>query len=249
MGLYEHLAPVYDRIFPVNAATLAFIEGLGREHLPGKRLLDLGSATGGHALALFERGWKVRGIELSPELLALARRKQEERGTKVEFIEGDMRDLGRHIGAASVDLVLCLGNTLPHLGSLEEVRGFLEATRRSLAKDGMLLLQIVNFGLAGAGHVFPVSLAEDYRFERSYQAMDGARLAFDTRLDLGEKGSFSDRTGLLPLEPAIAERALREAGYTIEGRFADWNRSPFDPAASPYLILLAANPIPDEPRS
>ncbi|HUX38814.1 MAG TPA: class I SAM-dependent methyltransferase, partial [Rectinemataceae bacterium] len=194
MGLYEHLAPVYDSIFPVSEAALAFIEGLGRTNLPGRNLVDLGSATGGHAFALLERGWKVRGIELSPELLAIARQKRAENGALVDFIEADMRDLNLYLGAGSVDLFLCLGNTLPHLGGLEEIGSFFEKARSALSIGGKIVLQIVNFEVAGPGYVFPTARTERYRFERSYQALSGGKLAFDTLIDLGEKGSFSDRT-------------------------------------------------------
>ncbi|TFG79541.1 MAG: SAM-dependent methyltransferase, partial [Spirochaetales bacterium] len=54
MGLYETLADVYDDVFPVNPMTLSFIGAPSRS---GARLLDLGCATGGHALALAEAGW------------------------------------------------------------------------------------------------------------------------------------------------------------------------------------------------
>jgi hypothetical protein len=37
------------------------------------------------------------------------------------------------------------------------------------------------------------------------------------------------------IEPAALERLL--AGWTIEARFGDYDRSPFDPAGSPFLIL------------
>jgi SAM-dependent methyltransferase len=69
------VAELYDRARPLYpAAIFDDIVALGR--VPGTgRVLELGAGTGHATLALAERGLEVVGLELGPELAALARRK------------------------------------------------------------------------------------------------------------------------------------------------------------------------------
>jgi ubiquinone/menaquinone biosynthesis C-methylase UbiE len=53
------------------------------------RILDLGTGTGFLALELARRGHRVTGIDLSPEMLEMARTKAIEEGLSVDFEPGD----------------------------------------------------------------------------------------------------------------------------------------------------------------
>jgi demethylmenaquinone methyltransferase/2-methoxy-6-polyprenyl-1,4-benzoquinol methylase len=54
---------------------------------PGMRVLDVATGTGAQARAFADAGAQVVGIDLSPRMLAIARRKN--RGRDTRFIEGD----------------------------------------------------------------------------------------------------------------------------------------------------------------
>jgi ubiquinone/menaquinone biosynthesis C-methylase UbiE len=72
---------------------------------PGERVLDVATGTGITAIAARERGAKVTGIDLTPQLLAVARAKAEAEGFKdIEFREGDAEALP--FDDASFDVVL-----------------------------------------------------------------------------------------------------------------------------------------------
>lgn len=61
---------------------------------PGERVLDLATGTGITAIAARERGAKVTGVDLTPELLAVARSKADEAGfSDIDFREGDAEAL------------------------------------------------------------------------------------------------------------------------------------------------------------
>ena len=238
MELYSHLARVYDEVFPIAPAAIAFIDRVAGANGKKGCAVDLGSATGAHAFALAERGWEVTGIEFSAELFAISRNKQAKNGSTARFLQADMRDLGRHFGVESTDLVLCLGNTLPHLSGLPEIRNFLVAARQILRHGGRIILQLVNFDRAGAGFVFPVITGTNFRFERSYEGLPEGGIAFDTRLSFDDGPAFADRTALFPLTPARLESALTDADFSIESRCAGWDGGDFDPASSAYLIIV-----------
>lgn len=61
---------------------------------PGERVLDLATGTGITAIAAREHGADVTGVDLTPELLAVARRKASDAGLgDIDFREGDAEAL------------------------------------------------------------------------------------------------------------------------------------------------------------
>jgi SAM-dependent methyltransferase len=59
----------------------------------GAMLLDLGCGTGRHAIELTRRGYKVVGFDLSLPMLAKAAEEAQERAQKLNFVQGDMREM------------------------------------------------------------------------------------------------------------------------------------------------------------
>jgi len=61
-------------------------------------ILDSGCGSGENALALAERGLEVVGVDVAPNAIAKARVKAAERGLSVEFVVGDVLNLGHVTG-------------------------------------------------------------------------------------------------------------------------------------------------------
>lgn len=57
------------------------------------RILDVGTGTGFLALLLAEMGYEVVGIDISEEMLKVAKKKAEEKGLKVKFLTGNAENL------------------------------------------------------------------------------------------------------------------------------------------------------------
>jgi glycine/sarcosine N-methyltransferase len=87
---YTDFAWAYDLLIqdPV-AERLVFITRMLTQHgaVPGAHVLDAGCGTGRYSVALAELGFKVTGIDASPEQVAEARKRQDKSGTSVDFIE------------------------------------------------------------------------------------------------------------------------------------------------------------------
>ena len=81
------------------------------EHCPPGRLVDLGCGTGRLLIPLARRGWWVLGVDLSPEMLAVARQRASEAGVEVSLLRANLVDLGG-IAGASFDHAACLFSTL-----------------------------------------------------------------------------------------------------------------------------------------
>ena len=109
---YRLWSKTYDE--PGNPL-LAVDEPLVREilaKLPSGRALDAACGTGRYTAILAAAGHTVIGVDASPDMLVLARRKVPH----ATFIRGEARELP--VPDASVDLVTC-GLALPHLPALE----------------------------------------------------------------------------------------------------------------------------------
>ena len=76
------------------------------EPLEGVRILDVGTGTGRAAIALASHGARVTGVDASPQMLAVARRRAAHAGADVEFAEGDAHQL--NFPERSFDSVVCL---------------------------------------------------------------------------------------------------------------------------------------------
>jgi ubiquinone/menaquinone biosynthesis C-methylase UbiE len=59
----------------------------------GDTLLDVATGTGNAALVAAQRGARVTGLDLTPELLEVARARAAEAGVEIHFLEGDAEQL------------------------------------------------------------------------------------------------------------------------------------------------------------
>jgi SAM-dependent methyltransferase len=252
MSLYASLAPRYDALFPPSPLAARFLDSLVPRPLgprsveEGRRALDAGCATGSHALGLAELGWRVVGLDSEEAMIALAREKAAAAGlaSRASFILADALDQGG--GAAPArgpfDLVLCLGNTLPHFRG-ESAAAFLRSARGRLAPGGRLVLQSVNYAYPGLGpgHRFPPLAAGGVTMRRRYDApSDGEPEALRFIVELEEEGKVEvDETILQPRPPALIASLLRESGFSEPRLLSGWEGAPFDPLVDFYLLAVA----------
>ncbi|MBL8966757.1 MAG: class I SAM-dependent methyltransferase [Spirochaetaceae bacterium] len=249
MALYENLAEAYDLLFPQSPTATSFLlERTGGAPPPGSRhALDLGCATGSQLLALAAAGWEGLGLEPSAAMRLRAKEKAAAVGlsSALRFEEGGMLDAASWATPGTFDLLLCLGNTLPHLESEEALGTFLEEARRLLEPRGALVLQLLNYDpimarfAAGAAQVeLPEIRAGDIAFHRRYAPGPAGRLGFLTELEVaGER--LRDETLLSPFRPTSLARALQAAGYEEAERYASWRATPFSGDGDPFLIVVA----------
>jgi glycine/sarcosine N-methyltransferase len=253
MSLYERLAPYYDDFFPQSPKATSFLLGLGgrtptesggARRVPATRpiAVDFGCATGSQALDLARSGWRAIGWEPCEAMLEIARRKAGERGVDASFEPLSMQDAAR-LGPKSVDLALCLGNTLPHLGGQDELSRFIGALALIVAPGGAVALQLLNYDLVlpllrDGRFGFPVLRAAGAAFERSYSPESDGGILFRTELEC-EGRRYSESGRLFPFARASIASALATAGFEgIESRSA-WDDPSFDPGEDRYLILSA----------
>ena len=140
---------------------------------PGSRVLDLGTGRGRFGAWFAARGGRVVGIDLNPDMVAIARSRAQAAGLAESFEvrEGSAEDLSA-FGAGSFDVVTCmeLFDHLPALGPL------LTAARRVLTPSGRFVCTYVPgeslYGAIGNVYRWWRRRAGDRIISRTYRARD-----------------------------------------------------------------------------
>ncbi len=143
---YDRLARVYDTMndWPARLAFEGpFIRRLLDDH-HAVTVLDAACGTGQHTLALMEWGYQTTGADASPEMIRRAESNAAARGLPAVFHLARFADLPDLL-PAPFDAVLCLGNSLPHITTDEELESSLRGMLSVLRPGGLLLLHNLNY--------------------------------------------------------------------------------------------------------
>lgn len=249
MDMYDGLAEAYDELFPVNPATLDRLGRLGVGS--ASRVLDIGCATGAHALELARRGATALGVDPAEGLVARALSLAAEAATVGAFPPGTpeprfgvagMLDFAAFTGAGTFDTLLCLGNTLPHLADPGELASFLRGAAAVLEPGGLLVLQLLDYGtltMTRPERLAPIETAR-WRFERGLRWLPDGHVEFSTRLSSNDGATVREgSTVLTPFTQAPIASALAAAGFeAIEPR-GGWSGKTFQPGVDPVVVVEA----------
>ncbi len=238
MAFYESIAQYYDRIFPLDPEQVGFLQNayVGQ----GNGLLDVGCGTGTILVSLATRFRRLVGIDLDPALLALAAEKLSANGLPPHrVIEGDMRSILNFFPRERFSLVTCLGNTIPHLTSREDIAVFFSSAFACLEPGGSFIFQIVNYDrvLDFAVRNLPLIARDGISFDRLYSApYDSGLIDFNTVLrDPSRHAVIRNSLKLYPLRLAEAKEFLLAGGFTRCSFFGDYDGTAWKPV-SPLTI-------------
>lgn len=242
--MYHSLAPYYKEIFPLKEMALSFVRSFLKK--TPARVLDVGCAVGQLAVTLARDGHDVAGIDLDAGLIKIARKDAAIHGIKINFEIMNMVEIAANFPAHSFDIVLCLGNTLVHLLSLEEIGEFIKKVSGLLKKDGVFIVQVVNYDqvLAKGISQLPVIDTEHVRFERHYIYDKGKhKIHFRTTLTVKKNmAKFEDEVMLYPLTQSEFDLLLKKAGFNNVGYFGDFSAREYT-TGSPALIAVSEWPM------
>ena len=101
---------------------------------PGERALDVATGTGNTAFAVAERGAETTGVDVSTGMLGQARRRADEEGVGLRFVEGSAESLP--FGDGAFDLVTA--RHAPH--HFRDVPRFLTEVHRVLRPGGRFVM-------------------------------------------------------------------------------------------------------------
>lgn len=254
LPFYSMLHKHYEDLFPATPAQVAFLAQELRR-VGAKRVLDVGCGTGAHCRALSELGFDTVGIDIDEEMIAMAASKASESDHgSASFLVAGLEDIprlpsmGQQLG---FDAVLCIGNTLAHLDSLEAIYTALRQMKSALRlptddrPKTAMILQVVNFErvLRLKSVQLPDIVLPHVAFFRTYSLLPSGKVEFLGRLEHREAGSqpiFQSSTQLLT--PVTADEliaALKSLGVDEFSVYGSFSRDSFDPLTSIQTVISA----------
>jgi len=121
----------------VTEGNRIFFRQLEIDKMPRGLAIDLGAGSGFQSVPLAEFGFSVVAIDFSPALLAELRERAG--NLSIRTVQDDILNFSNHVGEAA-QVIVCMGDTLTHLESLDAVKTLLRDAARLLLKDGKLVL-------------------------------------------------------------------------------------------------------------
>lgn len=206
--------------------------------MTGIHVLDIGCATGELAFQLANSGAIVTGIDLNEDLLNQA--KSNKIHPNLHFQTGNMLELAIDFKPAQFDVVLCFGNTLVHLQTLELIQQMLKGVFFVLKPGGQFLLQILNYDYILGEEVseLPVIETENIRFIRNYRFEENNPIIqFQTELILKkENKTITNETPILALKSAELTELLKEPDFSEIQLYSNFKQEPFGGKHLPLVV-------------
>ena len=140
--MYTSFASVYDRLMndvPYRKWAEFYAQLLRTHGVTAGRIAECACGTGNLTLDLAKRYPGITGIDISPQMLALAAEKARNHGYMIPFVRQDMRALSLPRRA---DAVLATCDGVNYLTRPEDVRTFFTAARQALRPEGVLLFDV-----------------------------------------------------------------------------------------------------------
>jgi len=214
-----HLGPIYlwmaggfERAIEMGRSDL---NALGVPVRAGMKVLDLGAGFGMHAVPLAQAGCSVSAVDSSG--LLLQELTLHSQGLSIKVAEGDLLDFRRHVDVPQ-SLVLCMGDTLTHIQSHDEVTHLFEEIAKILVPDGVFALTYRNYmtPASGVGR-FILVRSDDTRIHTCF--LEEGRTHMEVHDIVHERNGDAWRMEVssynkLRLDPEWVLNALRKAGMT-----------------------------------
>ena len=250
MDDYDLYARFYDLDFGNRTEDLEMYRQFARRC--GSPILELACGTGRVLLPLAEEGYRITGIDVSPAMLAVARRKAEAAGLtkRVTLVEQDMRRLDL---PERFKMIFVAASSFSHLVAIEDQLAALRRARDHLHPEGCLILDMF--------HPHPARLLEatgqvtltkiridphtDYRLVKYVaQQADLGRQTLHVTFIVDEMDAAGQvKRTLFPFTMRFfyryeLELLLRLAGFEIEALYGSCDLDEFN-AESENLIFVA----------
>jgi len=241
------------------ARELPFIERIFRETGEVRRIIDVGSGTGRHAIALVERGFEVTGVDPGVEMLERAHANAVAAGVDVRFVEAGFGQLA-DLGLGEVDAVMCTGNALPHVDGIAGLEAALRDFAAVIRPGGVLILHLLNHErlLAVRPRSLPLVLRESggdtVAFFRlfDYDPSDAperiwlefvttVKSASEARAGAGDLGwsVTANRSAHTVMPPSVLCEALERTGFGGFRVYGDHGGKEFESQADESVIVTA----------
>ncbi len=235
MDFYSQISKYYNDIFPLNKEQVSFVKSYLNSSNVKKRMLDIGCSTGDLSIELSDNFDGIVAIDTNVEMLEIAKANSK----NIDFLNTSMLDIDSQFPRNAFDFVLCFGNTVVHLQSINEIELFFKKVKTILVEGGKFLFQIINYDnvLDNKLSGLPTIENDKIKFERKYILDDNNMIDFSTILtvkDIGEKITSSVK--LFPVQKMQVEQALKNAGFENVVSYSSFAKVEYSRASLPLIF-------------
>ncbi|UCF70177.1 MAG: class I SAM-dependent methyltransferase [candidate division WOR-3 bacterium] len=139
LSYYRITADLYDVLVPRDIEGICnSVSRILARHTECREILDLGCGTGRFTVALAKKGVRVMGMDITTEMLAVARTNAKNSGVKVRFTKGDMRNfrLAKRIG------IIWARGSIGDLVEMDDVRKTFVNIKSNLQGEGVFIFDV-----------------------------------------------------------------------------------------------------------
>ncbi|MCE5278728.1 MAG: class I SAM-dependent methyltransferase [Planctomycetaceae bacterium] len=244
MTFYDEIATGYDKITGAarrGKVIEAFVERF-LERYPTASAVDAATGTGAYAIALAKAGVSVIGTDISAAMVDEAASAALRVGLNLHWMCVPMQDLAGRV-EKPVDAVLCMGNSLPHLTTADEIETALTAFAKITRDGGTCVLQLLNYDRVTrlGERIVGIDRSGEQTFVRFYDFL-GDQLRFNI-LEISWAGEQATHmlhsTTLYPWKADEIAGALARCGWTNIQRFGGLDFCPYHDLKSETVLLIA----------
>lgn len=145
MESYNEFAPYYDLLMEdVDYDRWSEYALEIAEHflVRPEKILDVACGTGNITIPLSRKGYKVWGLDISPDMLSIAENKARAAKLKIKFLNQDMQNIKIN---ESFDCVLCMCDGINYILEEEGLRSFFKAAYDRLPDKGIFIFDISSY--------------------------------------------------------------------------------------------------------
>lgn len=241
---YQRFAYLYDELMEdaPYSEWLSFVKTSMSKYLKnGTRFLDVGCGTGSMTILLAKEGFDVTGVDLSSDMLMVAKEKAETEKVSISLFQQDMRELE---GLGSFDYVTILCDSLNYILTEEDVKRTFLSARNHLTAGGLLLFDVHSIHKINEIFIGQTFGSNEERLSYIWQCYEG-ELENSVEHDLSffiQNGTKYDRYDELHTQRTFSvddyTQWLIECGYDLLNVSADF--LPEDPSDESERILFVA---------
>lgn len=207
-----------------------------------KTALDAGCGTGFHSILLTQLGLKVVATDISEKMLIQTRHNARKLGLKIKTIASPFSMLNKVV-PNKFDSVFCLGNTLAHFLTKQELIGSLKSFYEVMNSGGILFLQILNYNriLTACERIQSIKETDDKIFVRFYD-YEKEIIRFNILTIEKSKDGITHTLHTVPLRPWIATdivNILRRVGFCDVKLFGSIAMDKYNALTSKDIVILA----------
>ncbi|MFS0575287.1 class I SAM-dependent methyltransferase [Sporosarcina sp. 179-K 3D1 HS] len=228
---YAEFAAIYDELMtdiPYDSY-IDFLE-LAIGDLEGKRILDIGCGTGVLSFKFAERGAEVAGVDLSSDMLDVAKKRATALSLPVNFVQQPMEKLD---GFHNYDAAVIAIDSLNYVTDEAKVKETFRRIYSSLKKGGSLLFDVHSTYKMDEIFLEGPFTYDDGRIAYIWETEMGeeihsihSALSFFVEQENGLYRRFDERHAQRTFPVYEYVKMLVDIGFSVERIFADWEDEP-----------------------